>query len=122
MPDLGVLLCKIHRHLTCSYIITLTAAAGHCCGGNVEMIANRIKNVVYRQRLIIYLNRPLYHSLRKAHVNLAVVNHRESQQRVDDTLKSAHAVVSRLRNEINHVSGMVSPSRLILLLRMSTQS
>ena len=66
------------------------------------MVAYGVEYVVHRERFVVYLDRAFDDPFCQAHVYLAVVDYRECQQRVDYTLKVAHASVGCLCYEPNN--------------------
>ena len=96
---LGILLGKIHRHLTNYHIIAFAAATEHILLCHIIVIAHLIQYIVYRQRMVVYLYGTLDNALGQTHVYIAVVDYGIGHQRVDDSFKITYTAVGRLCNK-----------------------
>lgn len=90
---LGIFLCKVHGHLACCHKVTFAASAQHLLCGDVIVIAHSFENIVDGERMIVGLHGSSHHTLRKMHVDVAIIDNRICQKGVYHTLKVSYAAI-----------------------------
>ena len=67
------------------------------------MVAHLLQNIVNGQRFVVHLHGTLDDALCQTHVDIGIVDHAISQQRIDDTLQVAYTAIGRLCNEADDI-------------------
>ena len=102
---LGVLLGQVHRYLTHLYVIALATLTEHILLRYAIVIANLLKNIIYSERMVVNLDCTLDDTLGQLHIEIRIVHDRVSHQRVDYTLKVAHATIGGLSDKLADIAG-----------------
>ena len=67
------------------------------------MIAHFVDNIIDGERFVVYLDSTHHHPTRQFHVDIAVIDHRISHERIDDAFQVSHTTIGRVGNILNHL-------------------
>ena len=98
-----MLVSEIHDNLTRQHYLSLSGLSLYSLLGNLIVIAYALDDIIEREHLLIDFHGTLYHSLYESHVDVTVIYHTVSHQRIDDTLQVAHAAIGIFRDVSHHV-------------------